>query len=328
VYGALVTAGACVVAWLWAVLGRKNPLLWVLEFLLAAPNPVHGAAPSLRRIATLAAWGTVIAAFVHAVAWTKTPSTSDASPPRALPKTVARKLFHGLVVALFSPVAATDPVLLALSYAVALALLGVLEVCRAAGGADGLPALGPPLRRFYGRFVDDREGAGDTKAPQLVLTPLYLLAGCAVPHWAALASLGSKAHGVHGSSAGRLPSAEVAAGVSAEVVMRLAGVVALGVGDAAAAVVGFHMGTTRWPGGGNRTLEGSAAALVSMLVAAAGAGAAVAPGWPVIGTVARLVPQLVLPLALVALVEAYATAIDNLVLPLYAAALLIAALHF
>ena len=113
----------------------------------------------------------------------------------------------------------------------------------------------------------------------------------------------------------------------AELVVRLAGVVALGVGDAAAAVVGRRVGRTQWPGGGQRTVEGSAAALAAMLIAATAAGSAAAPGSQgPIAVAAALLPALVPALALVALVEAYATAIDNLVLPLYATALLTVAL--
>jgi len=360
VYGTMAAAGLAVVVWLWVVL-RRSPLLWLLAFLAEAPaealGPRHGPGatalvPSFHRAATLAAWGACIAAFVHAVAFTATAPASgtvgEHSARCALPKTVARKLFHGLVVVLFSPVAASDPCLLALAFAVALALLALLEVCRAAGGARGLPPLGEPLRRYYGRFVDGREGAREgaregssegsrgspdagapQRAPQLVLTPLYLLAGCAVPHWAALAMAVGAGGGTGGTSgtSGTSGASGAMGRQPAELVVRLAGVVALGVGDAAAAVVGRRVGRTQWPGGGQRTVEGSAAALAAMLIAATAAGSAAAPGSQgPIAVAAALLPALVPALALVALVEAYATAIDNLVLPLYATALLTVAL--
>jgi dolichol kinase len=46
----------------------------------------------------------------------------------------------------------------------------------------------------------------------------------------------------------------------------LAGLLVLGVGDAMAAAVGVSLGRRRWPGG-NKTVEGSLAAVVSMLLA-------------------------------------------------------------
>jgi dolichol kinase len=46
----------------------------------------------------------------------------------------------------------------------------------------------------------------------------------------------------------------------------LAGVLVLGVGDAVAAVVGVFFGRRRWPGGA-KTVEGSVAAVISMLLA-------------------------------------------------------------
>lgn len=231
------------------------------------------------------------------------------------------------------------------------------------------------LRRYYARFVDGREATEHAgAAPKLVLTPLYLLLGCALPHWLAHAALllPTSPHAEATACRANFPAVAVgaaaddAAGADAYFLLRraqaavglvaLSGVLCLGVGDAVAAAVGTRWGRTKWPWqrpGQKRSLEGSAAALAAMLCAAAlvlafrfpqGPGDPVAqsspegafrePPVPASGATAasapslvlQLLPSLVLPLALTCILEAYATAIDNLVLPLYGAALLATAL--
>ena len=112
--------------------------------------------------------------------------------------------------------------------------------------ALSIPPVAAPLSAFLARFLDSRDGG------TLVLTHLYLLLGCALPLWladalpgppplppaataAATAAAGAGA-GV-GAGAGAPPPRSVALDVAP-----FAGVVALGMGDAVASVVGVHLG--------------------------------------------------------------------------------------
>lgn len=202
-------------------------------------------------------------------------------------KIVVRKWFHVLVCILFLPVAGTDPALLSLAYAAATSLLVLLEAIRVCGLCG---PLGAALRRFYDRFVDDRETSGVSSSScllsdatrfqqhQLVLTPLYLLVGCAVPHWTTYRMVARSA--TRCSVEQFLINPDRAASVaSIKVFDSLAGIIVLGVGDAAAAIGGSAFGSTLWRSdrscgelaskvkrSDNRTLEGSATAFVAMLV--------------------------------------------------------------
>ena len=241
-----------------------SPALWLKTFLLDSSNSTGDR--SFCRFAILAAWGIVVPGFIGSIS----DSSSCVNGGWGLRRTVARKLFHALAVIIFTPVALVDPNLLTLAYAVASALLIVVEVVRTANGSKSLELFGIPvglvLRKYYEKFVDYREASGvddltldatsplsndegcciqqrrlrkrtslsDLKqrriveaAPQVVLTPLYLLLGCAVPHWIA------QSLGHHGSNI---------------FLVGLSGVTALGVGDAAAAVIGSTWGKTFWPG--------------------------------------------------------------------------------
>ena len=101
---------------------------------------------------------------------------------------------------------------------------------------------------------------------------------------------------------------------------RHAGVLVLGIGDAAASVVGSRVGRRRWPGGGGKTVEGSAAAVASMLVAVVALrwaeGVPLAAGWAGWAALACCV-------ALACALEAFTAQMDNLFLPLYFHALLL-----
>ena len=95
------------------------------------------------------------------------------------------------------------------------------------------------------------------------------------------------------------------------VALPLAGILVLGVGDAMASSIGTRFGSMRWPGGGGKTLEGSAAAWASMLLVVGLVHAAVrtepppAEDWLRVGTAAAAASAL----------EALTHQIDNLFLP-------------
>ncbi|KAJ8546909.1 hypothetical protein ON010_g11325 [Phytophthora cinnamomi] len=149
----------------------------------------------------------------------------------ALRNIVARKLFHLLVVLMLGPASLLDAPMLALSYGVALSVFFLVECIRALA----LPPFGRSIAEFMRSFIDHRE------AGQIILTHSYLLLGCALPLWL-------------------VPSVS-----EPSALVMNAGVLALGVGDAMGAVVGSSVGRHKVFGG--KTLEGSAAVFLSILIA-------------------------------------------------------------
>ena len=91
----------------------------------------------------------------------------------ALSKTASRKLFHALATAMFLPAIALEREFLALALGAALGVLLAAEFLRCAG----CPPLAAALDRYYGEFLDARDGGC------VVVTHLFLLLGCALPVW-------------------------------------------------------------------------------------------------------------------------------------------------
>jgi len=217
---------------------------------------------------------------------------------------VIRKLFHFFACFLFVPAAILEPRLLSVAYAVATALLVVVEAIRLC--KEWMP-MGRFIDAYFRLFVDSRElgsvGSDGGKRPVLVLTPIYLLVGCAVPHWVSEAMLW------RGDTQPEEPPFAA--------MLKFAGILCVGIGDAVAAIFGSTYGTARWPGT-KRTFDGSLGFFVSMFMGlnnislwtglAAHAFVLRAPAIPLVFFIAK-----------VALVEAYTTQIDNLVLPLFTA---------
>jgi dolichol kinase len=159
--------------------------------------------------------------------------------PRGRWNLLLRKLFHAAAVAMFAPPLVLDyhahyrhgsdahalrrphALFLALALAVAVKGMVLLELARALA----LPpaALSAAVQRYVSRYTDRRD------AGVFVVTHLLLLVGCALPLW--LSVLG-------GDGGGALPP-------PLPLALPLAGVLSLGVGDAAAAVAGITAVTLR-----------------------------------------------------------------------------------
>lgn len=154
-----------------------------------------------------------------------------------------RKVFHFMMVAMFLPTVYVDPCYVALALALMLAIFLVLDLLR----ASQLPPLSRPLARFLTPYVDGR----DLRGP-VVISHIFLLVGCAVPLWLSMASLPRVAEheGVIGLRGWEVPTREVA---------MVSGVVCVGLGDAAASLVGRRWGRRKWLWGGGKSIEGSAA---------------------------------------------------------------------
>jgi len=205
---------------------------------------------------------------------------------------LARKWFHLVAVLLFVPATIAAPELQSLSYAVALAVLMLLESTR---------HYVPWLNDFYKNYLDTSK---DETEDSTIVSHMALIAGCAAPLWLV--------EWYHDDS---YTTNNTTLLVEAKLLVQLWGVWTLGIGDAMGAVVGKNFGRHHW-GQQHRTLEGSAAMFLSLSLAC-------------LATIwfehheNRLSISIWLPaVVFVTLLEAFTLQIDNLVLPLAGAAMI------
>ena len=157
-----------------------------------------------------------------------------------------RKVFHGTMVAMLLPTIYVDPCFVALALALVLAIFILLDLIR----ASQLPPLSKPIARFLTPYVDGR----DLRGP-VVVSHIFLLIGCAIPLWLSLAGV---------ERSGGEPWREW--GVKSRDISMVSGVVCVGMGDAAASLIGRRYGRRRWPWAGGKSLEGSLAFAVAVTV--------------------------------------------------------------
>ncbi|KAK2048474.1 cytidylyltransferase [Colletotrichum somersetense] len=150
-----------------------------------------------------------------------------------------RKVFHFMMVGMFLPATYVDPVFAALALSLVLAIFLILDLLR----ASQLPPLSRPIAAFLTPYVDGR----DHKGP-VVISHIFLLIGCAIPLWLSLATLPRTGSGY--LAGWEVPTREVS---------MVAGVVCVGLGDAAASLIGRRYGHRKWVWGGGKSLEGSLA---------------------------------------------------------------------
>ncbi|KAI1857637.1 hypothetical protein JX265_011052 [Neoarthrinium moseri] len=150
-----------------------------------------------------------------------------------------RKVFHFMMVAMFAPSIYVDPPFVALALSIVLALFLLLDLLR----ASQLPPLSKPLASFLAPYVDGR----DLRGP-VVISHIFLLIGCAIPLWLSLGSLPRTGSGY--MEGWEVPTREVS---------MVAGVICVGLGDAAASLIGRRYGHRKWLWGGGKSLEGSVA---------------------------------------------------------------------
>lgn len=199
---------------------------------------------------------------------------------------ITRKWFHLVAVLLFTPVTLAAPQLQSLSYAIALAVLMVMECIR----RDI-----PWLHQFYHLYLDNAKDLTGSKyigrdmVESVIVSHMGLIVGCAAPLWISDC----------------IQFQQLDKTNSVRIFLQLWGILSLGVGDAMGAVVGKYIGILAW--GQGRTIEGSMAMLLSMSSICLGA----------FGTEQT---TLWLPAVVFAtLVEAFTLQIDNFVLPLVGA---------
>jgi dolichol kinase len=159
-----------------------------------------------------------------------------------------RKVFHAVMVTMLLPSIFVDPCFCSLALGIVLAIFLILEIIR----AGQVPPLGIAIGRFVAPYVDGR----DLRGP-MVVSHVFLLIGCAIPLWLSLAGIGR-------TTSGKWPGWETENQVR-EVAM-VAGVICVGMGDAAASLIGRRFGRCKWPWIGGKSLEGSAAFAVAVTI--------------------------------------------------------------
>ncbi|KAJ2402730.1 dolichol kinase [Coemansia sp. RSA 2559] len=261
------TARACAAVCLCAMLSLATVAY------VACTNPVRWALAAAGRsaasIAVCIYWAALLGGGLALCA-----AASSGSQPAALPQTklalhLKRKAYHALAVLLFVPGFLLSRQLQHFAFTGALAAFVVAEAARALD----IPPWGRAIAGFVSRFTDSR----DTGA--IVTSHFYLLLGCAVPVW-----LGG-------------PSA----------VACLSGVLALGLADSAASLVGMYAGHVRWPATA-KTVEGTAGFIVCLAAAALAVDDAPSSKAAVASHIALC--------AVLGLVEALTEQNDNIVIPL------------
>ncbi|KAI9840872.1 MAG: hypothetical protein M1837_001251 [Sclerophora amabilis] len=157
-----------------------------------------------------------------------------------------RKVFHGMMVAMFLPTLYVDPAFASLALILVLAIFLLLDLFR----ASQLPPVSKPLAYFLTPYVDGR----DLRGP-VVVSHIFLLIGCAIPLWLSLA-------GIDRAGEGPWKGWDV----TVREVGMLSGVVCVGMGDAAASLIGRRFGRTKWLWSGGKSIEGSAAFAIAVVV--------------------------------------------------------------
>lgn len=150
-----------------------------------------------------------------------------------------RKVFHFMMVAMLLPSTYIDPGFITLALILMLAIFLLLDLIR----ASQLPPLSKPIARFLTPYVDGR----DIRGP-IVISHIFLLIGCAIPLWLSMASLGRTGEGP--LKGWEVPTRELS---------MVSGIICVGLGDAAASLIGRRWGRRKWLWGGGKSIEGSLA---------------------------------------------------------------------
>jgi dolichol kinase len=150
-----------------------------------------------------------------------------------------RKVFHFMMVAMLLPATYVDPTFAALALSLVLSIFLLLDLFR----ASQLPPLSKSLAYFLTPYVDGR----DLKGP-VVISHIFLLIGCAIPLWLSLGSL--PRIGQNYLAGWEVPTREVS---------MVSGVICVGMGDAAASLIGRRYGRRKWLWRGGKSIEGSIA---------------------------------------------------------------------
>ena len=157
-----------------------------------------------------------------------------------------RKVFHGMMVAMFLPTIFIDPLFVSFAFSLMLPIFLLLDLFR----ASQLPPLSKPLTHFLAPYVDGRDHRGP-----VIVSHIFLLIGCAIPLWLSLAGIGRIGNGPWSGWV-----------VSTRDLSMVSGVICVGMGDAAASLVGRRFGRRRWCWTGGKSFEGSFAFFTAVVL--------------------------------------------------------------
>ncbi|EXJ79020.1 hypothetical protein A1O3_08521 [Capronia epimyces CBS 606.96] len=155
-----------------------------------------------------------------------------------------RKVFHGMMVAMLLPTIFVDPCFIALALSLVLAGFLLLDLFR----ASQLPPISKPLTTFLAPYVDGRDHRGP-----VIVSHIFLLIGCAIPLWLSLAAAPRIGH-----------DPWIGWDTSVRDLSMVSGVICVGMGDAAASLIGRRYGKTKWCWAGGKSLEGSLAFAIAV----------------------------------------------------------------
>lgn len=171
-----------------------------------------------------------------------------------------RKVFHGMMVLMFLPTTYVDPAFCALALGTVLSIFLLLDLFR----ASQLPPISRPLTYFLAPYVDGRDHRGP-----VIVSHIFLLIGCSIPLWLSLADIPRNLTDQGPWSGWNVLTRDTS---------MISGVICVGMGDAAASLIGRRFGRLKWFWGGGKSLEGSVAFALAVF-----AGLMLARGWLVIG---------------------------------------------
>jgi len=201
-----------------------------------------------------------------------------------------RKIFHGMVVPMFLVPGLLDPPFTHLCLSIAVALFLLIDLIR----AGQLPPASQYIARFLQPYVDGR----DLKGP-MVISHVFLLVGAGTGWWLTLAARPQN------DWDWKQPACLTFS----------TGVACVGLGDAAASLIGRRFGRHKWGWKGGKSIEGSLAFTVAVV-----SGLAVARLW-IVGAAAdewglMVWTKLLFTGAWGSMLEATATGVnDNVVVP-------------
>ncbi|XP_048583483.1 dolichol kinase isoform X2 [Nematostella vectensis] len=148
---------AILLPWSMLMLGGQNPIGWMMQFVIYSKT---------RKYLTLY-WLVVVMLSICVVIW------RNSSIDKLQPRTVVRKYFHLLSIAIFLPGVIWEPSLTHIASGAAFAAFVFLEFVRMAR----VPPLGDVLHDSLSVFLDEKD------AGPVILTHIYLLVGCSLPLW-------------------------------------------------------------------------------------------------------------------------------------------------
>ena len=169
-----------------------------------------------------------------------------------------RKVFHGMMVVMFLPAIFFDPAFAALALSIVLAIFLLLDLFR----ASQLPPLSKPLTYFLAPYVDGRDHRGP-----VIVSHIFLLIGCAIPLWLSLTD--TPRSGISDFEGWDVTTRDLS---------MVSGIICVGMGDAAASLIGRRYGRRRWLWSGGKSLEGSLAFALAVVL-----GLSLARVWLLVG---------------------------------------------